>query len=307
MRMVSLPCSPQSALQTFLRRAGLFSHAVARLSTQTCFMKSIFTPFFTSFAAFAMTCAASAQDLRSLAPSVPAGDTTTVTIGIGGGIAPRYFGSDSYRHVVAPDFAVASAAGYFASLWDGVGYRFSSASGVSGSVALGYDFGRTEHNRAGLPGSDHLRGMGNIDGSARTRLTLGYALTPRLSLSGTVDVPLAHGRGMFGRASAQYLLLAAAQDDVAIQAGLIIGSGQYNRTYFGVSDAQSSRSGFAPYSLDGGPFATEAAIAWQHRFDRHWMVMNTLSVSSLVGKAARSPIVERRMSVMALSGVRYTF
>lgn len=283
--------------------AVVLSHAIPLFAAQICFMKSILV----SFAAFTMTFAVSAQDLRSLAPSIPAGDTTTVTVGIGGGIAPRYFGSGSYRHVMAPDFAIANAAGYFASLWEGVGYRFSSASGLFGSVALGYDFGRTEHDRAGLSGSDHLRGMGNIDGSARTRLTLGYALTPRLSIGGTVDVPLAHGRGMFGRASAQYLLHSTAQDDVTIQTALIIGSGQYNRTYFGVSDAQSARSGFSPYTLDGGPFAAEAAIAWQHRFDRHWTLMNTLSVSSLVGKAARSPIVERRMSVMALSGVRYTF
>lgn len=260
-----------------------------------------------SIAAFAIPLAASAQDLRSLAAPIPAADTTTVTIGAGGGIAPRYFGSNSYRHVLAPDFAIASSAGYFASLWDGIGYRFASASGLFGSAALGYDFGRTDHNRTGLPGSDHLRGMGNIDGSARTRLMLGYAPTPRLSFSGTLDMPLAHGRGMFGRASTQYLVYDAPHDDVSIHAGLIIGSGQYNRTYFGVSAEQSARSGFAQYTLDGGPFAAEAGIAWQHRFDRHWMLMNSLTVSSLVGKAAHSPIVERRLSVMALSGFRFTF
>ncbi|SDD52663.1 Outer membrane scaffolding protein for murein synthesis, MipA/OmpV family [Cupriavidus sp. YR651] len=233
---------------------------------------------------------------------------SSVSIGLAGGVAPRYLGSKDYRPVIAPLLSAQAENGLFASFPDGLGYRFSSSTGIFGSAALAYALGREDHNRADLPGSDHLAGMGKIRGSVVNRLMLGYAVTDRLSVSGTVDIPLTHReRGVMGNATVRYIAYQGPLDEIVVSGGLLLGNGRYNQSYFGVDAGQSARSGFQEYGMRGGPFAADVGLAWRHRFDRHWSLMNSLTVSTLIGNAAQSPIVERRTSVLALTAVRYTF
>lgn len=147
--------------------------------------------------------AASTVDNQPWSQSSPT--ATSYSIGIAAGAVPRYLGSKEYHAVAFPVFAVKAPNGFFATATEGIGARFTSSSGFFGSAALTYDLGRTDENRNGLPGSDHLRGMGDIKGSVVSVLQLGYSLTPQLSLTSTLRVPLTHReRGITSRTAMQY-------------------------------------------------------------------------------------------------------
>jgi len=110
----------------------------------------------------------------TLAAEPPQG--TTLTLGGGVGVAPRYSGSDENRVSTALVLDYSMRNGFFASSTRGIGYG-NSLGNVDYSAALSYRTGRKDHNVDSdtmSDGSDHLRGMGNVKGSALGVVGLGY-------------------------------------------------------------------------------------------------------------------------------------
>ncbi|MGO4327652.1 MipA/OmpV family protein [Cupriavidus sp. 2TAF22] len=234
--------------------------------------------------------------------------TTSYSVGLAGGVVPRYLGSKDYHAVALPTFAVTLPNGLFASATDGIGARFSSSSGFFGSAALTYDLGRKDENRPGLPGSDHLRGMGDISGSAVSVLQLGFSLTPQISLTSTFRVPLTHReRGITSRTAAKFDLAKTDRDVVSLDVGVLAGTRKYNQTFFGVTGSQALTSGFNEYAAHSGVYGADSRLVWTHKLTSNWAITSAVSVTGLLGDTARSPVVQRRLAVYALSSVNYTF
>ena len=84
------------------------------------------------------------------------------SLSLGGGIAPRYPGSNQSRGVVAPGFSAKFGNGFFIDSTQGAGYRLDLPHGAFVSAAVSYDPGRADENRLDLPGSDYLKGMGRV-------------------------------------------------------------------------------------------------------------------------------------------------
>jgi|APAra7269097080_1048540.scaffolds.fasta_scaffold00735_6 outer membrane scaffolding protein for murein synthesis (MipA/OmpV family) len=249
---------------------------------------------------------AATVDNQPLSESSPS--ATSYTLGIAAGAVPKYFGSKDYHAVALPVFAVTVQDWFFASSTDGIGARFASPSGLFGSAAVGYDLGRADANRTGLPGSDHLRGMGDIKGSVVGIMQLGYAFSPRLSFTSTVRVPLTHReRGITSRTAMKYDFVKSDRDVVSLDVGVLAGTSKYNQTFFGVTGTQSLSSGFSEYSSHAGVYAADSKVVWTHKLAPHWSTTSAISVTGLLGDAANSPIVQRRLSVYALSSINYTF
>lgn len=234
--------------------------------------------------------------------------TTTYSVGIAAGAVPKYLGSKDYRAVALPVFAVTTQNGLFASSTDGIGARFSSSSGLFGSAAIGYDLGRADKNRTGLPGSDYLHGMGDVKGSVVNILQLGYVVAPRLTVTSMLRIPLTNrDRGITSRTSVKYDFVKTDTDLVSVDVGVLAGTAKYNQTFFGVTKAQSLNSGFSEYSSHAGIYGADSKVAWTHKLSPNWSTTSAVAVTGLVGDAATSPIVQRRMSVYAVSSINYTF
>lgn len=250
--------------------------------------------------AAASTLDAPAYDRPTAAPAY--------SIGVAGGVVPRYLGSKDYHPVAVPVFAVVLPSGLFASATEGIGARFSSASGIFGSAAVTYDLARKDENRPALPGSDHLHGMGDVKGSMVSVLRLGYYVTPRFSISSTLRVPLTNReRGITSRTAMEYSVIDTGRDVVALSAGVLAGSRKYNQTFFGVTSAQAASSGFAGYSPGAGVYGADSSLVWTHKVSSNWSITSAASVTSLVGDSAKSPIVQRRLAYHVLSSVNYSF
>ena len=181
---------------------------------------------------------------------------------LAGGVAPRYQGSRDYRPFVAPLIAAEFSNGIFLSPMDGLGYKRTFANGMFASAALSYDFGRTDRNRADLPGSDYLKGMGRIPGSVMLSVQVGAHLFGPSTISITLDQPVTNtSHGTSGHVDLTVPVLQSVDNEISIKGSVHAGSGRYTQTFFGVTDAQAAASRFQPYAVKGGFDSAKVSVA----------------------------------------------
>ncbi|MFL9997287.1 Outer membrane scaffolding protein for murein synthesis, MipA/OmpV family [Burkholderia sp. GAS332] len=227
---------------------------------------------------------------------------------LAGGVAPRYQGSRDYRPFVAPLIAAEFSNGIFLSPTDGLGYKHTFANGLFASAALSYDFGRTDSNRADLPGSDYLKGMGRIPGSVMASVQVGAHLFGPSTISITLDQPLTHtSRGTSGHVDLTVPVLQTVDNDISITGSVHAGSGRYTQTFFGVTDAQAAASRFQPYALKGGIDSAKVSAAWTYSFSPRWSVHTEGGMTRLLGASANSPIVQSKNNYFAVTALTYRY
>lgn len=237
-------------------------------------------------------------------------DSNVLRLGAGVGFGPRYSGSDQNTGSAALMFDYAMQNGFYISSLRGIGYG-GTAGDFSYSAALGYRSGRKDSDGgrfSGGGGSNFLRGMGEIKGSATTMLGVGYNLTERVNLHAMLELPLSqrdNGKalhvGIIGS------LLDQPGDKLSLGTRASFGDGKYTQTYYGVTDQQSASSGFAAYRPKSGLYAVHTDLTWEHRFDATWSLVTVAGVTSLSGDAAKSPIVKRKTAPSGGVYVSYTY
>jgi len=244
----------------------------------------------------------------TLAAEPPQG--TTLTLGGGVGVAPRYSGSDENRVSTALVLDYSMRNGFFVSSTRGLGYG-NSLGNLDYSAALSYRTGRKDHNVDSdtmSDGSDHLRGMGNVKGSALGVVGLGYKLTNWLSAQVQAEVPFSqrdNGAALhFGIVSPLYH---SPKNSVTLGLTSSWGTNDYMQTYYGVSAAQSAASGFTQYHAGSGIYACSLNLDWTHNFTESWSVVADAGYTQLAGDARNSPIVQRKASPTGSLTVTYRF
>ena len=244
----------------------------------------------------------------TLAAEPPQG--TSLTVGGGVAVAPRYSGSDENRVSTALVLDYSMRNGFFASSTRGLGYG-NTLGNFDYSAALSYRTGRKDHNvdsDAMSDGSDHLRGMGNVKGSALGVVGLGYKLTNWLSAQLQAEVPLSerdNGAALhFGLVSPLYH---SPKNSVTMALTSSWGTNDYMQTYYGVSNAQSAASGFKQYDAGSGIYAYSLNLDWTYNFTERWSVVADAGYTQLAGDARNSPIVQRKASPMGSLKVTYRF
>ncbi|WP_270220732.1 MipA/OmpV family protein [Kosakonia cowanii] len=244
----------------------------------------------------------------TLAAEPPQG--TTLTLGGGVGVAPRYSGSDENRVSTALVLDYSMRNGFFVSSTRGLGYG-NSLGNVDYSAALSYRTGRKDHNVDSdtmSDGSDHLRGMGNVKGSALGVVGLGYKLTNWLSAQLQAEVPFSqrdNGAALhFGIVSPLYH---SPKNSVTLGLTSSWGTNDYMQTYYGVRAAQSAASGFTQYTAGSGIYACSLNLDWTHNFTESWSVVADAGYTQLAGDARNSPIVQRKASPTGSLTVTYRF
>ena len=222
------------------------------------------------------------------------GTHTDVSVGLGAGIDQRYMGARDYRFEVLPTFTISRGI-FFADSIRGAGLQYQSASGFYISQTLNYDLGRTDENDFFRPGSDNLRGMGDVKGTATSAITISQRITSWLSVNAQAEFGVdGHRRGnqyQFGFESA---VLQTGVDAITVDLDAKLGDGQYNQTYFGVTPSQAASSGFNRYTPGSGIYAYSLTASWTHTFDKHWSTQVVLTGTRYTNSVANSPIVQEK-------------
>ena len=245
-------------------------------------------------------------------PALAAGQRQGNVLTLGGGVdvAPRYSGSDKSRVTAAQVVDYAMANGFFISTTRGLGYG-NRVGNLDYSAALSYRAGRKDRDVSSdsiASGSDYLRGMGDVKGSAVVVPGLGYRVTDWLNVQLQAEVPVSerdNGEAVhFGIASPLYT---SPENSVTLALTGSWGSDKYMQTYYGVSAAQSAASGFARHDAGSGIYAYSLNLDWTHKLTSRWSLLAAAGVTQLTGEAGDSPIVQRKTSPVGSLKVTYSF
>lgn len=245
-------------------------------------------------------------------PALAAGQRQGNVLTLGGGVdvAPRYSGSDKSRVTAAQVVDYAMANGFFISTTRGLGYG-NRVGNLDYSAALSNRAGRKDRDVSSdsiASGSDYLRGMGDVKGSAVVVPGLGYRVTDWLNVQLQAEVPVSerdNGEAVhFGIASPLYT---SPENSVTLALTGSWGSSKYMQTYYGVSAAQSAASGFARHDAGSGIYAYSLNLDWTHKLTSRWSLLAAAGVTQLTGEAGDSPIVQRKTSPVGSLKVTYSF
>jgi len=218
-----------------------------------------------------------------------------IRLGAGAMFQPEYEGSDEYEVSPAPLLMVnyrdlvflrGTTLGANAFTWQGP--RDSDKLQVGPLVR--YQFGRDEDD------SDDLRGMGDIDAAVELGGFITYSIGQwSTGLTVFKDVSDAHD-GMTVKLSGGHRYSFGPKLRLRSEVYSTWADDNYTETYFGVTAAQSARSGMRRYQPEGGFKDIGLTLDLDYSLTEHWGLTGRVGYKRLLGDAADSPLVEDRGS-----------
>lgn len=221
-----------------------------------------------------------------------------VTVGLGAVYLPEYEGSDEFKIRPFPmvtaqfgDRVHLGMDGLKVDLWKTDGFRIAAKGGV--------DMGRKEDD------SDHLRGLGDIDPGGIVGAYASYETGP-FELYASLDKTIGGADGLTGTVGAK----ASYQHEKFIFSAELSGTwadSKHMESYFGVTAAQSARSGLAKHKAEAGFKRTDIKGSVTYMWTENWSVTGAAGAGFLLGAAKDSPIVKDDIQPFAMLGVGYRF
>jgi MipA family protein len=222
-------------------------------------------------------------------------------LALGGGIAvaPRFPGSEHYRTGLVP--VVHAVYGPFFAGIGGVGVHAYRDSHWRVSAFASLAGGRKESD------DERLRGLGDIDRTARAGIRVRYA-DGRFVTLGQVATDIAgQKQGTLARLDFLARFRPAERTVLFAGPGLTWADRQYTQSFFGVSAEQSARSGLPEFQAGAGLNSLRFSTGVIYRFESRWFAMAAFSASRLRGDAASSPITESRSQYLFFTSAAYVF
>lgn len=222
-----------------------------------------------------------------------------VMVGAGAIYAPKFEGSDEFEIIPVP--LISATFGRVTVDPDGLTVNVLESNGFKFTLNGGYEFGggRKESD------SRHLRGLGDVDAGAIVGGQLSYEMGP-MEFYAKVDKTIGGSESLLGEVGAN---VSHHVDRFILSAGASATFADDNHmdSYFGVTAAQSARSGLRQYDASAGlkRFDLEASVTYMAT--ENWFVTGQAGVGFLTGDAKDSPIVQDHVQPSAMLLVGYKF
>ncbi len=209
------------------------------------------------------------------------------TLGAGVGYAPTYEGSDEYDALPVPVVNIEYKDGlFFTNTSNGIGSYPLRGENYKVGASIGYAGGRNEDDDR-----KNLRGMGDVDASATANFLAEYDLGPA-QLAGKVSTALSGDYGTTAELKVGSRYWVSEKIILSGSIGTKWADEEHMSNYFGVSSAQSTRSGYSRYDAESGFKSVGFSVGATYRITDHWNTNLTFKGDQLVGDAADSPIVK---------------
>ncbi len=241
-------------------------------------------------------------------------DNVPNIVGVAGGIAPDYFGSDDIQGVGAPFFrwTFEGQERYLQLLATELSFNVLDHPNFQLGPVLNYRFGRDDD-----VDDDVVKNMEEIDDTFEVGIMAAYVwkdkANPRHRFIASAevlgDVGDEYG-GWLAMASARYWYPISKPLDVLIGLGTTYGNSQFMDTYFGVSSADAARTGLSRFDADNGFRDVNIPAALVFHFSENWHLAAGVKYFRLLDDASDSPITDDRGSadqVFAGFGVAYSW
>lgn len=224
------------------------------------------------------------------------------TVGAGAYTQPKYPGSDSTEVRRLPLIDITYANRWFLRTSDGFGVYLSRRADRSLSLSVGADLIHRDEADV-VP----LRGIGSVSETAQAKVRFVRSLA---WLTSTLTV--ASDIGGQGHGSTADLELAASHaftPRLRLRGGAAASwaNSQYLRTFFGVDERQSRRSGLPIYATDSGFSGARVFVAATYDPYPHWRISGQALLGRLPGDAADSPITQDKNYTSFAAFLAYSF
>lgn len=226
--------------------------------------------------------AATTLALATFAPlAAAAQDGLGFTLGFGAQYAPSYFGADSYTLGPAGRLSVQSLS--FGSL------RFGSADPDAERLGFGLRGAFRIVGARKAKDNPELAGLTDLKTSVELGLGLGYEAPAWRAFADLRHGVIGH-ESTVAELGADWKAVSTPDFKLSIGPRLLYGSGRYNRTYFGVTAAESLASGLTAFTPHAGLVSAGIEIGASYDLGNDWALDGTLAYDRLQGDAAASPI-----------------
>jgi outer membrane protein len=177
---------------------------------------------------------------------------------------------------------------YFLSSRRGLGAYVFRDNRFAWALMLNADWGRDEGD------NPRLRGLGDLDITPQLGTEMSWRALPWLTFTADAYQALDGGGhdGLWGNIGFSGRWPVAKNFSLRADTGIRWASDSYMGNVFGVSAAQSARSGLARYNPDSGVMAWQAGAALDFNLTPNWFVSPTVRYTGLLNGAADSPITQ---------------
>lgn len=261
-------------------------------------------------------CAGAARADDAVTPeAAPAAPSSRWLLGVAAISTPDYPGSDHATAKLRPLWAwqhgrfrisTSRASGILGfgaeSPGPGASVEMFSSERVKLGAALRFDSGRSSSD------SPQLTGLPDIKRTLRARLFGSYTIDPHWGLGAAIsqDV-LGNQGGAISSLDLGYKARLGPKAEWTAGVGATYGNGPYMHTYFGITDLSSQQTGIAAYAPQAGLRDLHAGIGIMSALTDHWIGFAGISIASMRGQAAASPLTLARSSTSISTGIAYRF
>lgn len=187
----------------------------------------------------------------------------------------------------------------------GVGYEVFKTESVSVFGAVGYSGGRKDGNDKDSP---RFKGMGKIEASAL--LAAGVEWSPfgdllQLSWLTLASTKREQGYGSAFGATVGFPIWGPLNGSVSIST--LYADRKSAQTYYGVTAAQSIRSGNPVYEAKAGWVQRELSLDLTYDINKQWSATAGVGRLTRTGPAAKSPLYTKRNEPTATLAISYSF
>jgi outer membrane scaffolding protein for murein synthesis (MipA/OmpV family) len=237
-------------------------------------------------------------------------DGVSGLIALGGGFVPRYEGASRYQ---------ATPFGLAAIRWRGIEFNLAGPElkvdlGGGGNVLWGPMIGLS-NNRSRSDVDGALKQLDRIKTSLSYGGFVGYRFGGDQRGQGRIVVSLEatkdtkKEKGLSFGVGVSYAAIRSEKMFATFDVSAKLNDTKYTRTFFGVTEAESGRSGLAAYRPGGGLTKISTGVTAGYQLSRHWGLLARVQGGTYTGDAADSPIVKdgSKSFGQGLLGISYAF
>ena len=222
-------------------------------------------------------------------------DDWRFSAGLGVVSHPQYPGSSDTKTSTLPSFS-ANYGRYFIGGLTDAGVPFGVGANIiqNDHWRLGVGLGIDTNSPRQESDSSHLQGMGDIDATTRGALFASYSQSWWIVAGNLVTDLGGKDQGSRGALELEVSYHPTQRLELSAGPGIAWADSKYNQTFFGVTVAQSARSGLPSYTADAGINALNFNIGARYALSPQWGLGARFTASSLRGDAGDSPITQQK-------------
>jgi MipA family protein len=232
-----------------------------------------------------------------IGPSSP-GQGNQFAIGVGGAYMPAHIGSKKYRFQPLPAIDIKYGR-FFVTFEDGIGANLID----SETVTIGAGITMADNYRA----KDVPKGIGKLSFGVGGR---GFVKLRQFGFEATAGVTKIFAGstgGILADFSLSRPIIVSDRIFLNPSIGATWANRRHNNRYFGVNAQQSLASGLSQFSTGSGFLDAKAELGLQYRLTDRIGLGLVGGVTTMVGNAKNSPIVEQKTSPFGIGFISYSF